>query len=346
MVAALLAAIVAAPPLEAQAPGPYEIYRTAVATYVKSGDIGRAVVPLQSWSVTEFDAAVNATIAGRRVDELEAAAIFHLEIGVALVGISPAAAAGHIRYGSDLLDRWTSMQPRLSVAAGGEEKRFRALWFGVAGSAFAAVKDIGRARPILNKALGILPRSARTQTLIGTLKEFEASQFNPEDAPSISYRERFKRERMVRLYQAELDYREALRDDESYALAHIRLGRVLHLSGKLREARVSLERGRTLAREPLAQDLAALFMGALQQDEKDIAGARQSFERAMARAPGSQPAVVALAYLEVMAGRPDRAHALTRGFAEPPATADPWWAFHNGGLDLEGLRSLRARAMQ
>ena len=47
-----------------------------------------------------------------------------------------------------------------------------------------------------------------------------------------------------------------------------------------------------------------------------------------------------------MAGRPDRARALTRGLAEAPPTADPWWAFHNGGLDLEGLRSLRERAMQ
>ena len=213
---------------------------------------------------------------------------------MALVGISPAAAAGHIRYGSELIDRWTSMGPRLSPAAGEEEKRFRALWFGVAGSAFAAVKDFGRARPISNKALGILPRSARTQTLIGTVKEFEASQFNPEDAPTISYRERFKRERMVRLYQAEQDYLEALRFDQSYALAHIRLGRVLQLSGKLREARVSLERGQKIASGPLAPYLAALFMGALQQDEKDIAGARQSFELAVAKAPNSQPAVVAL----------------------------------------------------
>ena len=87
-------------------------------------------------------------------------------------------------------------------------------------------------------------------------------------------------------------------------------------------------------------------MGALQQEGKDVAGARRSFEQAVTLVPNSQPAVVALAHIEVMAGRPDRAHALARGLAEAQATGEPWWAFHNGGLDVGGLRWLRERAMQ
>ena len=102
---------------ESQAPEPYQVYQSAVAVYVKSRDISRAVVPLQKWTGTEFDAAVKATMASGKSDALEAAAVFELEIGVALVGVASGVAAGHIRYGSDLLDRWTAIQPALKPAA-------------------------------------------------------------------------------------------------------------------------------------------------------------------------------------------------------------------------------------
>ena len=330
---------------ESQKPEPYQVYQSALAAYAKSRDISRAVLPLQQWTGTEFDAAVKATMASGKSGEIETAAIFELEIGVALVGMSSGVAAVHIRYGSDLLDRWTAIQPALKPSVE-DQKKFRSIWFGVAGSAFAAIKEVGFARPLLNKSLGALPRSARAKTLLGTLKEFEASQYNPDDAPTIGIRERAHRERLLLLHQAEQEYREALRYDENYALAHIRLGHVLHLAGKLEEARATLERGLKIANERLTQYLGALFMGALRQEEKNVAGARRSFEQAVTLVPNSQPAVVALAYIEVMAGRPDRAHALTRGLAQAQAAGEPWWAFHNGGLDVPGLRWLRERAMQ
>jgi tetratricopeptide (TPR) repeat protein len=331
---------------ESQTPEPYQVYQSALAAYAKSRDISIAVLPLQQWTGTEFEAAVKATMASGKSGEIETAAIFELEIGVALVGMSSGVAAGHIRYGSDLLDRWTALQPALKPVAVEDQKKFRSIWFGVAGSAFAAIKELGYARPLLNKAAGAMPRSARAKTLLGTLKEFEASQYNPDDAPTLPERERAHRERLALLHQAEQEYKEALRYDENFALAHIRLGHVCHLAGKLGEARATLERGLRIANEPLTKYLGALFMGALQQEEKDIAGARRSFEQAVAIVPNSQPAVVALAHIEVMAGRPDRAHALARGLAEAQATGEPWWAFHNGGLDVGGLRWLRERALQ
>jgi len=171
---------------ESQTPDAYQVYQSAVAAYVKSRDISLAVVPLQKWTGTEFDAAVKATIASGKSDAIEAAAVFELEIGVALVGISSGVAAGHIKYGSDLLDRWTAIQPALKPAAAEDQKKFRSIWFGVAGSAFAAIKEIAFARPLLNKSLSALPRSARAKTLLGTLKEFEAAQYNPDYAPIFS----------------------------------------------------------------------------------------------------------------------------------------------------------------
>ena len=162
---------------ESQTPDPFQVYQSAVASYMQSRDISRAVTPLQQWSASEFDAAVKATLASGNPPLIKAAAIFHLEIGVALVGVSSASAAGHIGYGVTLLDRWTATQPALNPAAVGDQKQFRSIWFGVAGSAFAAIKELGRARPLLNKSIAALPRSARAKTLLGTLKEFEASQY-------------------------------------------------------------------------------------------------------------------------------------------------------------------------
>ena len=327
-------------------PDPDPTYRAAVSAYVKSGDIASAVVPMEFWSQKEFDVATKAAMARKNTAEIRAAAVFHLEIAVALVGLSSGAAAGHVKYGSELLDRWTASQIALGPGAGEEEKTFRANWYGVAGSAFTAVKDIMRARPLLAKAIDIQPRSARAFTLRGTLKELEAALFDPEDAATLSRSARIRRERGLLLYQAQLDYQQALRHDDSYAPALIRLGRVLHLSGHPKEARQSLERGQKMAKDSATQYVAALFMGALQQDEKDTAAARRSFEEALAIAPSSQPATVALAHLELMAGRPDRANDLARGLAKASVGGQPWWVSHHGGLDVAGLQWLRARVVQ
>jgi tetratricopeptide (TPR) repeat protein len=335
-----------AAPLASQGSTPYEIYRNAVAGYVKSGDISTAVAPLQQWSRKEFDTAIKATIDGSNASELRAAAVFQLEIGVAVVGLSSDAAAGHFNHGSALLDRWTNTRFLVRPAEGEDEKAIRATWYGVAGSAFAAVKDINRARPLLSKAQSIQPRSARAHALLATLKELQASLLDPEDAPTLSRRERNKRDRGVLLYQAQQEYQRALRYDENYSLALIRLGRVLHLGGDPKEARQTLERGQRLAKDPSTQYLAALFMGELNQAESDVIGARQSFEQAVAIAPTSQPATIALAHLEIMAGRPDRASALAHRLAEASVAGLPWWVYHYRALDIAGLRWLRERIMQ
>jgi tetratricopeptide (TPR) repeat protein len=343
LVAVLAAGVQARQP---STPDAYLIYREAVAAYVQSGDISRAVVPLEKFSKVEFDAATKATMAARNAGQLRAAAVFHLEIGVALAGISLGASAGHFKYGSDLLDRWTAVQPFVGAATGEAEKAFRAMWFGVAGSAFLAVRDIGRARPLVEKVSSIQPRSARTRTLSGMVHELEASLNKPDVAPTLRRRELSRRDQMLRLSSAERDYREALRLDENYAPALVRLGRVLHLLSRVRDARESLERGQRLAKDDGTRYAAALFMGALKQDEQDLEGARQSYEQALALAPTSQTATVALAHLEVMAGRPDRAGAVARRLVDASVAGQPWWASQYGALDLEGLRSLREQVGQ
>jgi tetratricopeptide (TPR) repeat protein len=208
------------------------------------------------------------------------------------------------------------------------------------------VKDILRARPLLNRAVSIQPRSARALTLRGALKEREASLYDPEDAPTLRRRETARRERDIRLYQAQLDYEQALRYDDRYALAVIRLGRVQHLSGRSKEAVQTLERGQKMASDLTTQYLAALFIGALREEQQDVDGARRSFEAAVAIAPTSQPAVIALAHLELMGGRPDRANELARTLAKQSMDGQPWWVYHYGSLDVAGLQWLREKVVE
>ena len=157
----------------------------------------------------------------------------------------------------------------------------------------------------------------------------------------VAQRTRTARERDRLLVLAESSYKKALAIDPDYALARIRLGRVQYLLNNLREARRSLQIGRDLAREPRQKFLAALFMGALQLTQNDLAGARQSFEQALAIMPQSQNAVAALSYEELMAGHLDRAQQVARDYASGSTTS--WWAYKTGALDLESLQWLRQR---
>jgi tetratricopeptide (TPR) repeat protein len=267
---------------------------------------------------------------------IEAAAIFQLDIGVALAGVSSASAKQHLDLGGDLVEK-VRTAPGSTVST----NEFRSIWYGVAGSAYAATKDLQRARPLLSKALDIEPRSARALTLFGIMHEVDAGFVNVEDWQTLIQLERMKFTRLNLLGLAEDRYREAIRYDPAYARAHIRLGRVLHLMGRLADAAASLERGAQDAKDPLDQYFAALFVGALRYDQKDPAAARQAYEHALSLKPASQTVAVALGHLELMAGRPDRAQLLARRFAAAPP--EPWWGYKDGAFDLTGLQWLRAR---
>jgi Flp pilus assembly protein TadD len=104
-----------------------------------------------------------------------------------------------------------------------------------------------------------------------------------------------------------------------------------------------LERGLALATKPDDIYLASLFLGAIEERREDFAAARKFYERALASSPRSQTVVIALAHLDLIAGRPDRAQALARAFAESPGDDHLWWAYRNGGIDHDGLAALRAR---
>lgn len=326
-----------------QSPSPLEVYRSVVTNYVKTGNAARSVVPLVGLSPAELAAVVDAVVRHNDPVELEAAAVLHLEIGIAVVGMSVSGAMSYLEQGSRLVD---TVLPRSDIRRGlsaeriAEINRLRATWHRVAATAFLSVNDVTRARPLVTRAQRIQPRSAATLTLAGTVEELDAGLENPDDIGPPSQRSRAERARAILLLRAERAYTFAVEADPSYALARIRLGRIQYLMKDLKRARESLERGAAAATEPRHRFIAAMFMGALQQSQNDFAGARRSFERALAIAPQSQNAVVALSFTELMSGRTERAREIAQAFTSS-SPDDVWWAYKTGVLDVEGLQWLR-----
>ena len=116
---------------------------------------------------------------------------------------------------------------------------------------------------------------------------------------------RAARERLRLLTGAQEFYRRALQADPGYALAQIRLGRVHFLFKNLRPA------GEWLAEGPRRSDGSGASVPRGHVHCRAAAGTKGSgrgprrIRAALTIAPQSQNAVVGLAYVELMSGRPD-----------------------------------------
>jgi len=329
-------------------PSAGEIYRTAVAEYLKSGDAARSARSLAALRTEQLEPAVKAMLLRADPRQLEAAADLHLEIGIAVAGLSNSAAAAYFEQGSRLV---TAIVPPPGIRKGVSALRLEEMalisttWHRVAASAFLSINDVAGARSILQHALRIAPQSAPLLTALGTASEIDAGVLNPDDWDSLSGKTHTGFERVRRLLLAEKSYRAALESDPAYPLALIRLGRVQFLQNNVKAARESLERGAAMAREPRHQFLAAMFIGALQESRNDLAGANDSYERAVRIAPQSQHAVAALVFVDLMLGWNDRAEEAARAYTSARLD-DAWWLHKTGAFDIEGLQWLRQHLRQ
>ena len=331
--------------VRAQAPADPALYREAVRIYLATGDSGIAVERLIGWDPAALQRAAYELTRIGDVRLMEAGALLHLELGAAIAGWSPASAQRQFELGERLVDALLPGNPdvrrTLDPKRTDEIATIRATWLGVAGSVFLSVHDVFHARSYFVKALKIKPRSAPILTLLGTADEIDGANHDPNEM-AVRLRKRVEVERKRLLASAEDHYRRALETDPRYPLAQIRRGRVDFLRGNFRQAGEWLRQGSAAASTPAERYLAAMFTGALLQAQQDVAGARASFETALAIAPKSQSAVVALAHAELMAGRPDRSHALARRYADAVHDSETWWTF-SGTLDQNGLQWLRRR---
>ena len=322
-----------------------EAYANAIEDYRNGSALTETVMSLQLWGRKDFEAAVDRLIAARNISQLEAAAVFELEVGLGVMSVSPEGAQIHFELGEKMLRILapTPAERRLDPERLETVQRLSSTWFGVAGSGYLWVTDTRRARPWIHKALQLAPHSSVLKTLKGAAHEIDSTGFDPDLVYTLTQKARATTQHAYHLALAQDAFRDAVADDPSDARAHIRLGRVLFLFNKLVQAREEVERGQALAKKPADRYLAALFLGAIKERQRDLAGAREAYTQAFAIAPRSQTVTVALAHLDLMLGRPDRAQAFARAFAEGPRDDQAWWEYRNGGLDHDGLAALRAR---
>lgn len=129
---------------------------------------------------------------------------------------------------------------------------------------------------------------------------------------------------------AEQLYKRTIERNPNHLEARIRLGRVLGLRGRHKEAVEQLRQGQ-VATEPVLQYYAHLFLGGEFEALGNGAEARQSYERAAALAPTAQSPLLGLSRLAEQAG--DRVAArelIARVLKLPPIEperADPWWVY-------------------
>src|SRR5689334_5410909 len=89
----------------AQAANAPQVYIGALDTYTKSGDVTRSAIPLLAWKPKDFETAIAALVASGDAARMRAAAVFHLDVGVALAGFSLGSAKLHLDMGEDLLGK-------------------------------------------------------------------------------------------------------------------------------------------------------------------------------------------------------------------------------------------------
>lgn len=133
--------------------------------------------------------------------------------------------------------------------------------------------------------------------------------------------------------QAERFFRRSVQIDPGVAEARVRLGRVIGLQGRHREAAAALEHGHAGALSPSLQYYAAMFLG----DEEQALGHREAaqahYDRAAQLYPRAQSPRLALGQLARRYGdRPAALRAIAQVLTLPfvrPESDDPWWLYPN-----------------
>ncbi|MEZ5287495.1 MAG: hypothetical protein R2712_22380 [Vicinamibacterales bacterium] len=322
-------------------------YDAAVRSYQRTGGLTEASAALDGWTRDDFETAVDTVMSTGDEQQLESAAVFHLEVAVGLAPASPDGAMLHVRLGERLVANGLLG----ARTAGAEDGVFAARWFSAAASVFLAQTDTVRSRAVVERALRVAPAAAYLHVVAGEVEELEALQQDGDIAQDgrgsqrrMLIAARASMEALARLSLAERAYRQAVRLDPALVRAQVRLGRVLFLRDEP-EATAWLERGLAAAGVRTDRVLALLFLS----DARAHAGrgddARGLLAEARALAPGAQAPWLALAQLEELSGHPAAARSIVREAltTAAPVADDPWIDYRGGALNQEALAWLRSR---
>lgn len=329
----------------AQSPVPAPDYGAAIQSYVVDHDVAKAAAFLRGAGPDVLLAAARRYLAGPR-PSFTAAAAFHLEVAIGVVTLSAKLAEAHLEIGQQIVRELRPMGRGSASLATADAAAFTERWYTAAASTFLMVNDPTRAVPYINRGLQLAPASPELRLMSGIVDELLAQAVSPDEGYSSEARGRILALRTQGLMRARKKFQELLADEPRFTRARIRLGRVQSMLGESDDALVLLLQAQGEVREPKDRYLVAMFLGALYEQQPNVTGARIAYETALAAAPASQAAAVALGHLEVMAGRPDRAQALARTLLAKPPVGDPWWSYKNGGFETAALAWLRYRVWQ
>jgi tetratricopeptide (TPR) repeat protein len=176
-------------------------------------------------------------------------------------------------------------------------------------------------------AMRTFPNDAEMQLAAGAGREVrwwsatDNPRRNPNPSPGST-------ETVMRL--AAGDFRRSIAADPQLVEGHLRLGRVLMLTGELDEAEAQLKYVQS-AQDDVIRYLGFLFTGELREQRKDTAGAAQAYEAASRVMPLAQSAPLAAARLAHASGqRPEAAALIAKMLTGQEKSEDPWWWYVRG----------------
>jgi len=313
----------------AAAAGQARDYPALIDRYIAT-DGAAAVRELGSWPAS----AVNA--ASTRARDLpparqRAAVMLHTDAAYAFL---------FARMSADASLHFTAARRILSAMRSSRaDDRMQALerrWFVVVASMYTGVGMLQQAELTVRDGMSLYPRDARLYVMRGAVREMEGATLDPRTGRPVL---------TVRWFEsASSDFLRAIAIDKTLALAYLHLGWVrLHA----RDDRCGADFGAAL--ENAASDgdryLAHMFLGAFAESQHRLEDARTEYEAALGVGRAFQTAYVALSRIEEALGHSSRAQELARTYAAVrPREEDPWWNYHLGAFDQDGLEWLHREA--
>jgi len=213
--------------------------------------------------------------------------------------------------------------------------------------------DLAQIQAPLAKAQQRFPQDPLVALALGSLHEASAAP-NALVEASVGRQgslEKWRQEeRAYRLEQALAAYRQAVALDPTLAEAHLRLGHVLLLAGKIDEADASLASAAAATADKRWRYLAEMLRADTADARGDRAAARQRYQAALDAWPEAQSPVLALSRIDAYEGDWPAAQARLATLAPRAGgrAEDPWWAYGFGqawriDASLAALRRLVVR---
>jgi tetratricopeptide (TPR) repeat protein len=273
---------------------------------------------------------------------LRAAALLHTEVAFA------AEAAGHEGDGDfhlGLARGFVDAQRRLAQPSGtsGGSPSFECRWSLAVAYHFTQESELPRALKASSQTEEACQGQAEYWLARGTLHEFLSAL---AAGSALLGDSETQHERLVNLSGADdrhqelarFNLQQAIGIDATLAEAHLRLGRIFGLEGRLDEAADQLSWVLEKDHDRQRLFLAHLFLGQVREGQGRPAEATLRYRAAQALVKGAQSAVVALSYNRLRAGDVAGAReSLVAGIARArPAGFDPW-LLYNVGTPLEAF---------